>query len=754
MSEKSRHRQEPRSGGVLTRLLWKFLNSIGYIRTHAGRIIRCRTCVRSLESADCGAASLKTIIRQYRLPIEQHRVREVLSINPQQGTSLRSLHGAALKLGFSGSFGRVKPTVLHQIPLPAIAHLGEQFSGHFVVIQRIEANHVYISDPLSGYRKLLLTEFNSIWSGFVLLLSPLKNIKPSRRIRWNGIKNILAVTQHHYLFLVLCIILEVVAITLGYASTLFFKMVADNVLPNDDATLLNVLVALVLGILTIRLIDEVFRVHLLSWLREVTCTSLVNKHILHLVSLPLKFFWERRPGDYYSRLTDIVNIRNAGTTSLIFLSLDTLVFIVTFGLIAMQSQAIIVAPLLGFLAMFLAVSLLARRMIAINRDVKDKLAKNLTIFFEALNAIHIVKSFQCEKRTQSSIVDSYSQATHATAQYERINGFISIITSTFMSLSTYLLIWAGAHMVLRQEVSIGDLFFLYAVMGMLAGSVARLLPSITGFIDAGVSFERLREVEELPKEIIDSTSEALLHSTDEVILSLESVGFSYIPNRPVISGLDLEVRRGEFLFIAGKTGSGKSTIASILGGLYYPQEGQVLFHNQLVREDQVSALRRDVSMVFQEASLIGGTICENICLDAEIPISEVIAAATDSDLHEFVAHLPGQYDYMLGPRGSGLSSGQQQRVAIARALVRPHSVLILDEATSNLDPETESRILERIRASSPDRAIIVISHRLSRALLADRIVVVEGHRIIESGTHQELLDLAGRYSQLWAKAGL
>ncbi|MFN4234662.1 MAG: ABC transporter ATP-binding protein [Bacteroidia bacterium] len=498
-----------------------------------------------------------------------------------------------------------------------------------------------------------------------------------------------------------------------------------------------------LALFTAQAIFSYFRVALFVEVTENTLQALRNTTYERLISLPMTFFVNRRVGELNSRLASDISLLQDTLTTTIAEFLRQ--FILIIGGIAFLSLTSVkltlimlsVVPLLAIIAV-----IFGRYIRKVSRSVQDKIADSNTIVEETLQGISNVKAFTNElfeiaryKKSTSDIVQQALKGGKARGAFASF-----IILAIFGAI--VFVIWYGVRMVNAGELSIGSMFqfVLYSVfVGASIGGIAELYASIQKAIGAT---ERIFEIiDEHPEPIdLSFTNEKRQRLLGNV--SFDSVKFSY-PSRKevdVLKNVSFEAKSGEQIAIVGPSGAGKSTLVSLLFRFYDPQHGSILIDGKNIKDYPLSFLRSQLAVVPQDVLLFGGTIKENIAYGKpNATFEEIMEAAKKANAHTFIESFPDKYDTLVGERGVKLSGGQRQRIAIARAVLKDPAILILDEATSSLDSESERLVQEALEKLMKGRTSIVIAHRLSTVKAADKIVVIDKGEVVEIGSHEELI---------------
>lgn len=705
------------------------------------------SCVVSNDSRYCGPAALATVAQHYGFHISTVRLGEILGTD-LQGTDLASIRRGAEGLGFSASSGKIKTETLEHIPLPAIAHFNDTQAGHIVVIHKVNKRSVLVADPSRGVVSIPREDFLRRWSRHVVLLAPSAEFRKNKRPP-SSFSEFLVIARGEKKAIVLSICMSVVVVIAAFGFSAFAQVTLDRVIPRSDLNLLYSLSAAVLTAIGFRALGGFARECLLAKFGLRLELSLGETYTSRLLSLPSEFFEKRSPGEVFARMTDISNVRNAIVGTLLSVLLDfSLLALCTAFLLwyspILGSVVLLVVPLVGTLMVFVS-----RRLLMKEREIREHLTQLAMRFIEVVQNIRSVKIFTAEIHAQGQIMEKYAEAQKATSQRLILSSSAGQVCTFVTSVAAVAILVVGAHLAVRGHLTIGQLMFFYSAFGLLLGSVERLAPSIASLQEATIGMERLKAIELVEPENGIAFEKRRVAPISGGI-QFQDVSFWRREEYPALSQINLDVQVGESVAVVGETGSGKSTLACLVAGLYIPKRGELLIDGQPTNQMDLRFLRRHIAAVFQDPGLMNGSVRANIGLGAQsASFEEIEAAARLAQAHDFILQLPRGYDYEVGTGGIALSSGQRQRIAIARALLRNPAILILDEATGNLDTETERRVMDGIQRTRKNKTTLILTHRLSVAAVADRTVVLKSGTIIEQGTHQELIKQDGLYSTMW-----
>jgi ATP-binding cassette, subfamily B, bacterial HlyB/CyaB len=634
---------------------------------------------------------------------------------------------------------------LAKLPLPAIVELKD---GRFLIVGKVTDEGALVQIPSVGRPQILKrAEFEYDWTGRIVLMARRASLADLGRrfdVSW------FLQAMHKYRRLLGEVLIASFFLQLfGLVTPLFFQVVTDKVLTHRGYTTLDVLV---LGLITVSIFETVLgalRTYVFSHTTNRIDVELGTRLFRHLIALPIGYFESRRAGDSVARVRELENIRNFLTSSALTLVIDiffTFVFLAVMFYYSAALTWIVVGSFPFYIALSVSVTPAFRRKL----DNKfNRGAENQAFLVESVSAIQTLKAMAIEPQMQRRWEEQLAAYVGSSFDVLSLGNWSSQAVQLISKLVTALTLYYGAHLVIAGELSVGELIAFNMLAGRVAQPVLRLAQLWQDFHQARVSIARLGDIlNTTPEPMFDPAKAGLPPIRGDI--SFEHIMFRYRVDGPlVVHDASLQITAGQVVGIVGPSGSGKSTLTKLVQRLYVPESGRVLIDGIDLSVADVAWLRRQVGSVLQENVLFNRSIRDNIALvDPGMPMERVIAAAELAGAHDFIIDLPDGYNTVVGERGASLSGGQRQRIAIARALVTNPKILIFDEATSALDYESEHIIQNNMRKISSGRTVLIIAHRLSAVRHADRIITIERGRIVEDGTHDELMKRGGRYAFL------
>jgi ABC-type bacteriocin transporter len=705
--------------------------------------------VKQRDITDCGAACLASVGAYYNISLPVARIRQFAGTD-KKGTNVLGLVEAAGKMGFLAKGVRGDWDSLFKIPKPAIAHvIVKEVLHHYVVLLRTTDKYIEIMDPADGLiHRIEHEEFKKQWTGVLVLIAPgekfiVKNEKISTRVRfWNLVKP-------HRGILLQSLAGALVFSVLGLAMSIYVGKLVDTVLPGGNLSLLNLLGIAMVFIIVLRLILSFFQTIFILKTGQKIDATLILGYYQHLLKLPQTFFDNMRTGEIISRIGDAVKIRVFVNEVTISFILNLFILIVSFALMFtfFWKLALIMLVVVPFYIVIYYVSNLLNR--KVQRKVMERAADLEAQLVESLNSVGTIKRFGLEDfsnlKTETRFV-SLLEIIYKSG----LNGiFSSSSTSLISQLITILVLWVGAGYAIGSQITPGELLSFYSVVGYFTGPVTSVIGFNRTLQDAKIASDRLFEIFDL--EIEDESNKIDLKPEMVDDIHFENVKFRYGTRVEVFDSLNLAIKKGEITAVTGESGSGKTTMVSLLQNLYPIQAGHIHIGRYDLRHLTNQSLRKIVSVVPQRIDLFSGNVVDNIAVGEFNPdMTRVIEICEKLGMTKFVEQLPQGFNTYLGENGATLSGGQQQRIAIARALYRNPEILILDEATSSLDSLSEAFVQNTLRLLGEEsKTVIVIAHRLSTISMAQRIIMLEKGKVVQDGSLAELTLSNGPFRTMW-----
>jgi len=701
--------------------------------------------------SESACAAFHMVCEHLRLPYRRELFRRIFNDQEQRHgvTSLALCGAVAESIGLHTQLLKLGVDTLAKLEMPVMVGWGDGVS----LIYRINREGVVLGSPAAGNQLLSLADFAEQWGeeGEVITLK-VNTLTPKRKF---GVKWFLPALRQHRAVLVEVLIASFFVQLLGLVNPLLIQQVIDKAIINSSPGALGVLgvllvtfalfEGLLLTLRTLLFVDTTNRIDI----------SLGSNIIDHLLRLPLTYFDRRPVGEVSSRITELEKIRGFLTGTALTVILDaafSVIYIVVMFIYSWQLTLITLAviPLLA------AITVVASPIV--QRQLQDRAVANSRTqshLVEVLSSMQTVKAQNIELRSRWKWQELYTDYIAEGFDNTLTSSLTNNLSGFLNKLSSLMVIWAGAFFVLNGTLTLGGLIAFRIISGYVTGPLLRMSSIWQNIQETNLSLERLSDVIDHPSETPEDNASKITMPPIEGAISFRSIEFRYKPSSPLLlTDLDLEIPRGAFVGIVGTSGSGKSTLTKLVARLYEAERGSVLIDGIDITKVELYSLRRQIGIVPQDTVLFEGSIEENISLTRpEATIEEVMEAARIACAHDFIMGLPGGYAQQVGERGSNLSGGQRQRVAIARTILQQPRMLIMDEATSALDFQTERSVSNNLMRALRNRTVLFITHRLSSIEDADMIVCMGNGKVLEIGTHQQLVAARGAYFALWKQQG-
>jgi len=698
---------------------------------------------------ECGPACLAMIFKYYGYYNITGLISQMAETTTE-GTSLFHLGEVAEQFGFKTEAYEMKFENFKEVSLPAIAHYE---GNHFVVVYKVSKDHLWVANPAYGKDKLTREDFEAKWNGIVLTVEPTPEIFTNKDLEdavqefRKQRKSIYSKFYRPALLALRPVIIRILLATamlqiLGLAVPFFVQSIVDHALVNQNHRLLMVILWGMLAVFLLQVLFLYVRNILLVHFRAHFEIDFFGRFFRHFISLRQGYYDANKREDFMYRFQENLKIRQLVNPGVIESVVD-LAFVMIYipVLILYNTKLGLVA--LACVLLYLGTSAwFTPKIISLVQKVFYRNVQTLGAFLDTLLGMQTVKLLAVENHMFNQWKNRYRRALNVVVDAEKEGIVLHTFQRSIYYLSHISVLWLGAYMTFRQEITIGQYLAISAIFLVVLNALNSLSAIFYNLTELSVSLQRLNDV--LVQETEGDASSPKLSSFNATPVELRDVSFSYHPmqGQQVLHHINLTIRRGEHIGIAGRNGSGKTTLAKLLLNLYPQYEGSITMDGKSLRDLNLGVLRRKIFHFPQEIYLFNGTIMENIRYgNMDASTEDIIKAAERADLHELVQQLHLGYNHQVGDLGGSLSGGQRLKIGFARLFLSNPELIVLDEASSMLDVETEHRIITNVKAHFHEATIISIAHRMNTLRTADRILVLDQGTIVEEGTHDHLMTL-------------
>ncbi|HBX51209.1 MAG TPA: ABC transporter ATP-binding protein [Bacteroidales bacterium] len=713
---------------------------------------------KQLDAMDCGPSSLRMIAKHYGRSYTLQTLRDKCYIT-REGVSLMGISDAAESIGLHTMGVRINwETLTKEAPLPCIAHWKQ---NHFVVVYKIKKNKVFVADPAIGHIEYSQKEFLESWlstrtegenKGICLLVEPTPEFYKDKgeTIDKSNTSFLFSYLRPHKKLLLQLFFGLIIGSLIQLIFPFLTQSVVDFGISNNNIGFVWLILIAQLTLYISRTSVEFIRSWILLHISARINISLISDFLVKLMKLPISFFDIKMIGDLLQRIGDHSRIQNFLTTSTLEFLFSFVNFLIFGAILAVYSIKIFAVFLIGTLLYILWIFIFLKRRRSLDYKRFAQLSENQSTLIQLITGMQEIKLNNCEKQKRwdwekvQARLFKINIKSLSLAQYEQAGSlFLNELKNIFIS-------FIAAKLVIEGQLTLGMMLAVQYIIGQLNAPVQQLIGFIHALQDAKISLERLGEIHK--KEDEEQTEEGRMTVIpEESNLNINNVFFQYEGphSEMVLHDINLVIPYNKTTAIVGGSGSGKTTLVKLLLGFYPPVKGEILVGGFRIDTISTRLWRQNCGTVMQDGFIFSDTIAKNIAVsDETIDKERLVLAARTANIHEFVMSLPLRFNTKIGADGHGLSQGQKQRILIARAVYKDPAFLFFDEATNALDANNEKIIMNNLDEFFKNRTAVVVAHRLSTVKNADQIVVLEKGRIVEKGTHAELIETKGAYYEL------
>ena len=712
-----------------------------------------RTFVPQIDARDCGVAALASIAKFYGSDFSLAHLRELAKTN-KEGTTALGIVKAADEIGFETRPVQADKTLfdMRDVPYPFIVHVNKEGKlQHYYVVYQTKKDYLIIGDPDPSVKitKMSKERFFSEWTGVAIFLAPKPSYQPHKDKK-NGLLSFLPLIFKQKSLIAYIVLSSLLVTIINIGGSYYLQGILDEYIPNQMKSTLGIIS---IGLIITYILQQAMsfsRDYLLTVLSQRLSIDVILAYIRHIFELPMSFFATRRTGEIISRFTDANSIIDALASTILSLLLDVSILILVGSVLLAQNPNLFLLSLISIPIYIFIIFSFMKPFEKMNHDVMQSNSMVSSAIIEDINGIETIKSLTSEENRYQNIdsefVD-YLEKSFKLTKYSILQ--TNLKQGTKLVLNIFIL-WLGAQLVMSSKISIGQLITFNTLLSYFTTPMENIINLQTKLQSAKVANNRLNEVYLVESEF--QVQENPVHSHFLMgDIEFDDLSYKYGFGRDTLTDINLTIKQGDKVSLVGVSGSGKTTLAKMIVNFFEPYKGHISINHQDIKNIDKKVLRRHINYLPQQAYIFNGSILENLTLGGNSMISQedILKACELAEIRQDIERMPMGYQTQLSD-GAGLSGGQKQRIALARALLTKSPVLILDEATSALDVLTEKKVIDNLM-SLTDKTILFVAHRLSIAERTNRVIVLDQGKIIEVGSHQELIQAQGFYHHLFNK---
>ena len=707
--------------------------------------------IPQVDTRDCGPAALASVAKHYGSDYSLARLRE-LSKTDKQGTTALGLVEAAKAIGFETRSIKADMTLFDYTDLtyPFIVHVVKNKRlQHYYVVYANAGDSLIIGDPDPTVKvtRMSKRDFQEEWTGLAIFLAPTPNYKPKKDEK-NGLMSFFPIILRQKALLTYIVLASLMVTLIDIVGSYYLQGMLDEYIPDQ---LISTLGIITIGLIITYIIQQMMsfaKEYLLNVLSLRLVIDVILSYIKHIFTLPMSFFATRRTGEITSRFSDANQIINAVASTIFSIFLDVTMLLIVGRVLLVQNSHLFLLTLLSIPIYAIIITAFLKPFEKMNHEVMEANAMVSSSIIEDINGMETIKSLTSESSRYQNIDGEFVDYLEKNFKLQKMNALQTSLKTGAKLILNVVILWYGARLVMDGKISVGQLITFNALLSYFQNPIENIISLQTKLQSARVANTRLNEVYLVASEF-ENDGELSEDSFLDGDISFEKLSYKYGYGRDTLSDINLTIAKGSKVSLVGPSGSGKTTLAKMMVNFYDPNRGIARINGYDLKVIDKTALRQHISYLPQQAYVFSGTIMDNLTLGAKEGTTQedIIRACEIAEIRSDIEQMPLGYQTELSD-GAGVSGGQKQRIALARALLTQAPVLILDEATSSLDVLTEKKIVDNLMTMT-DKTVIFVAHRLSIAQRTDRIIVMDQGKIVEEGSHKELLANKGFYYTLF-----
>lgn len=702
-----------------------------------------------ISKNDCGPASISMICKYFGGYYSLEYIYKLCNLNKNRGINLLEVKNATKKLGLNSRVIKSDKKIFDKkTPTPFIIHLNLEKTDHYCVVFDIKDDKILVADPdtYKGIKWVIIDEIIKYWSGICVFFEPNENFIKHSKIG----SNYLEVIKNNRVTIVMLLFVSIIITLIGMAGAMYLQLAIDYYIPSENKNLLLSGAIIVILMYIVSVFLRYYRDLSTVMFSQKISKNITLNYINHIINLPMNIYSYINTGDFLTRINDITVLTDALSASIVTIFLDIIMITISIGFLFNQNIILSTIVLTSLPLYIFVIYKLSKKFLEVNYDVMEKNNILQSTIVDSMENIEVVKSFSSEGKIFSKIETYYNIFLGSAIKFTKVI-FIQDAEKTMIELTySVLIICLGSILVMNKLLTIGQLITFIAIFTFLTNSIKSVLLIQPKLQTALVAHRRIDEILQISKEDVEESNTIIQEEVASKI-SVRNLNYSINSKTSILNNISLEIEGGKKIAIIGKSGSGKTTLMKAIVKFVDKSylTGDILINNQSIFSIDGKKLRNHICYVPQNSNVISGSILDNLTfgISGEVNEFDIYKKLETVGMHDVISQLPDKLDTLINRTSTFLSAGQKQRLIIARALLSDAKIIIFDESTSNIDQETEEKIIKKIFKDK--RTILVVTHRESIPIIADETILIARGKVISQGNQKYLSENSDEYKKLF-----